>query len=62
MKYTNDMIDTYIQGDIDIALGILRDLANGKYTVDSLKTDVEESCITQGELDDIRNYEKFHRG
>tara|TARA_Y100000401_G_scaffold116875_1_gene123748 strand:- start:226 stop:414 length:189 start_codon:yes stop_codon:yes gene_type:complete len=62
MKYTNDMIDTYIQGDIDIALDILRDLANGKYTVDSLKTDVEESCITQGELDDIRNYEKFHRG
>lgn len=62
MKYTNDMIDTYIQGDIDIALDILRDLANGKYTVDSLKTDVEESCITQGELDDIRNYERFHRG
>ena len=62
MKYTNDMIDTYIQGDIDIALDILRDLANGKYTVDSLKTDVVESCITQGELDDIRNYERFHRG
>tara|TARA_Y100001963_G_scaffold49026_1_gene68886 strand:+ start:160 stop:348 length:189 start_codon:yes stop_codon:yes gene_type:complete len=62
MKYTNDMIDTYIQGDIDTAIDILRDLANGDYTVDNWKSDLEESDSTQGELDDIRNYEKFHRG
>ena len=62
MKYTHDMIDTYIQGDIDTAIEVLRDLANGKYTVDSLKTDIVEAIITQGELDDIRNYERFHRG
>ena len=53
MKYTNDMIDTYIQGDIDIALDILRDLANGDYTVDNWISDLEESDSTQGELDYI---------
>ena len=27
MKYTNDMVDTYIQGDIDTAMRIITDLA-----------------------------------
>jgi len=62
MKTTNEMVDTYLQGDLDTAIEILRDLANGDYTVGSLKTDVEEACITQGDLEDIRRYEKFHRG
>ena len=62
MKYTNDMIYTYIQGDIDRAIDLLRDLANSDYTVDTLKADIEQFDSTQGELDDIRNYEKFHRG
>ncbi len=62
MKITNEMVDTYIQGDIDTALDVLKDLANGKYTVENLKTDIVEACITQGELDDVRQYERFHRG
>ena len=49
MKYTNDMVDTYIQGDIDTAIDILRDLANGDYTVDNWKSDLEESDSTLGE-------------
>ena len=56
------MIDDYIQGDIDTAIDILKDLTNGDYTVESFITDVEEAHITQGELDDIRRYEAFHRG
>ena len=62
MKITNRMIDDYIQGDIDTAIDILKDLTNGYYTVESFITDVEEAHITQGELDDIRRYEAFHRG
>ena len=62
MKYTNDMIETCIQGDLDIAINKLTKIANEEYTVENLKTDVVEAIITQGELDDERNYEKFHRG
>ena len=62
MKYTHDMIDTYIQGDLDIAIDKLTNIANKEYTVENLQTDVVEAIITQGELDDERNYEKFHRG
>lgn len=62
MKITARMIDDFIQGDIDRAIDLLRDLANGSYTVDTLKADVEESESTQGELEDIRRYENFHRG
>tara|TARA_R110002167_G_scaffold323224_1_gene529138 strand:+ start:826 stop:996 length:171 start_codon:yes stop_codon:yes gene_type:complete len=56
------MVDTYLQGDIDTAIEILMDLANGDYTVDNLKTGVEEACITRGDLEDISRYENFHRG
>ena len=62
MKYTHDMIETCIQGDLYIAIVKLTNIANKEYTVENLQTDVEEACITQEELDDIRNYERFHRG
>ena len=62
MKITARMIDDFIQGDIDTAIDLLRDLANGSYTVDTLKADVEQFDSTQGELEDIRRYENFHRG
>ena len=62
MKITTRMIDDFIQGDIDRAIDILRDLANSDYTVDTLKADIEQLESTQGELEDIRRYENFHRG
>jgi len=62
MKITSDMVDAYIQGDIDTAIDVLRDLANGEYTVDNWKSDIVEACITQGDAEDIKRYEDFHRG
>jgi len=62
MKITARMIDDFIQGDIDRAIDLLRDLANSDYTVDTLKADIEQFESIQGELEDIRRYENFHRG
>lgn len=45
MKYTHDMIETCIQGDLDTAMRIITDLANDDYTVDNLKTDLAEVWI-----------------
>ena len=45
MKYTHDMIETCIQGDLDNAIRIITELANNDYTVDNLKTDLAEVWI-----------------
>ena len=47
MKITNEMVDMYLQGDLVTAIEILGDLANGEYTVENWRTDLEVAYRTQ---------------